>query len=271
MVSCGLLLAAGTGEQGRIIARAHLLTLWFYAGLNKLLSVDFMHNPNPWLLRVFVDSPPEWLAAVFPAFVVASEAGLAIAAAWPPARTVAAFWACALHATILARVLMADWNQSVWPWNVVLGLSGFFLFRPWQESVPATLRAASGPVRFTVFVLAAYPLLFYVGLGDPYLAHHLYSRSTPTGYVCNTERQPQASRPGLGHGPPYVPGEHHCRIIDFMPSLNVPEPPEHAVFEHYFAATCGTDEVLFIDERPMYLGTRDQQRRVIHCGGGRTK
>lgn len=282
MVSFALLLAATLGPAGIAIARAHLISMWLYAGLHKLLSPEFMaYRGQVSILRGLFAEPPEWLGAIYPELVVATEIGLALAALFVVSRRLAAPWALALHTTILLSLSPwgRNWNNSVWPWNVALGLAGFFLIAPWKEPMLDWFRSANrrrekksgrgrprqaSPVPFVVVALFFFPALSQFGIGDPYLAHHLYSRSTPISYVCRDDHIPPP-RPGLGDGFESNDGRF-CRFVDYFPWLDVPEPGEHAFVRAYFTETCVAGETLLIRERRRFFIATGREWARSDCG-----
>lgn len=269
LVSFALLLVARVpGGAGLAIARAHVLSLWFYAGFHKLLSPEFMADrKNPQMLHALFADPPQWMRQVYPEVIVLTEIGLALAAAIPATRKVAAVGACVLHAGILLSIspVFQNWNDAVWAWNVALGLAGIFLIAPWKEGIRETFRAQPRLVQAVLAFLALYPAASQLGLGDPYLAHHLYARSTPFSYVCRTT-EPPPERPGLGRVYKTDDGRYQCRFVDFFPWLDVPEPGEHGFARAYFARTCARGEILFIRERRWFFIARGDQWRYFTCG-----
>jgi hypothetical protein len=254
------------GRAGLLLARAHLLTLWFYAGLHKLLSRDFMLQSDPWMLRALAGDPPPLLGALFPWAVVAAELGIAGLAAVRRTRPLAAAGALLLHGGILLSLMRADWNPSVWPWNALCAVAGVFLILPWQRSLAEEWREAPRLLRAAAVALALYPLGFYAGVVDAYLSHSLYANNHPRGFVCNIDREPQALRPGLGAERTYnhIDGPFACRQISVSDVLGLPLPPLHRLYEDYFYRTCGPAEFLLIDERRRF--TRDDERQpIIRC------
>ncbi len=269
-ISFGLLMA-GTlgGKAGLTLARAHLITLWFYSGFNKLLSVDFMSNPDPWVLKGLITDPPFFLRTAFPYLVVVAETGLAVAALLPRSRILAAYGAVFVQGGILLAIspLGHNWNSSVWLWNVVLGLSGLFLLVPWKEPLFASLRTMTPLTRCAALLLALYPLGFYVGLTDAYLSHNLYSKNIPMGYVCDAMGQPKDAAPGLGSPIVYAftDAAYQCRPVDTLSDLNVPAPPIHRVYESYFQQTCGPNDVLIIHDKRRFFRARRKDNPVSGC------
>lgn len=90
-----------------------------------------------------------------------------------------------------------------------------------------------------------YPALFYVGLMDAYLAHHLYSSSTRSASVCDAA--------GVCRDP-------FARAWD---ELNVPFPPEPRVFRRYFQQSCEQGDVLVIE--PMQTRLDDSEASTVRC------
>lgn len=261
-----LMFARLAGQAGPAIARTHLLSLWFYAGLHKLLSPEFMSNRDPALLRHLPVEPPAWLRTIYPETVVIAEIGLALAAAVPTTRRLAAIWAVILHASILLSIspLGRNWNDSVWAWNAVLGVAGAFLIAPWRSRISACFRAQPFLVRAAIALLTVYPAASQLGVGDPYLAHHLYSRSTPVGYVCRASEPPEL-RSGLGDLYLTADSRYQCRFVDFIPWLDVPEPAEHAFLRAYFVRTCQSDETLVIRDRRRFFIARGDSITQFPC------
>ena len=127
---------------------------------------------NPTMLKGLLSDPPQWMRAVYPESVVVAEIGLALAAAFPATRRLAAAWALVLHAGILLSVFGQDTTKPSGR-GTRPRLAGFFLVAPWRETIRESLRQEGCRVRTVVAVLALSPALWQLGIGDPYLAHHL--------------------------------------------------------------------------------------------------
>ncbi|HSP97212.1 MAG TPA: MauE/DoxX family redox-associated membrane protein [Candidatus Dormibacteraeota bacterium] len=260
-------LAAGLpGAAGLTLARVYLVTLWFYAGLHKLLSVDFMTQSDTWMLRTMTGDPAPWLRALFPWTIVAAEIGTALLALVPRTRRLAVAAAILLHGGILLSLVRADWNRTVWPWNLLCAIAAVFLILPWRRSLGEEWRAARPAVRLGALVLAVYPLGFYAGVVDTYLSHSLYAQDQPRGYVCNLSGDPQPRRPGLGTEIAYNhrDGPFQCREIFVSDVLGVPLPPLHRLFADYFTRTCISDEFLLILERRRFTA-EDARQVILRC------
>jgi hypothetical protein len=234
----------------RGFARAHLISLWFFSGFNKLLSPAFFDDLAPFLLSAFVPDPAPWQGLAFGYLLAFGEMGLGLLGLAPRTRRLAAIGAFVLHMSILLSLspLGHDHNSAVWPWNVALAFAGFAYLWPWRESVLASLLQVPLWARASMLVLVAMPLGFYVGKVDAYLAHNLYSSTIARAEV-------------------------KCRVACFQmqdpantwTSLNVPLPPEHRLFEQYFALTCRPgDEMRIVDPRAWYR-RQGLDERVVTC------
>src|SRR5215203_4680911 len=49
------------GSTGKAFARAHLVSMWFFAGVNKLFSPGFRDGTAQWMVSGLTDDPPRWL------------------------------------------------------------------------------------------------------------------------------------------------------------------------------------------------------------------
>jgi len=238
------------GPTAKAFARAHLLSLWLFAGINKLLSPGFMEGTAQWILTGLVPNPPPWLAANAGYLIAFAELGTGLLALAVRTRRLAAVAAFGLHAGILLDLspLGHDWNQSVWPWNVALAFAGFALIAPWNEPLLSSLGLCHRFARPLIVLLIAAPIGFYFGVTDAYLAHNLYSSNTARAtVVCAKD-----CRPGQD---PYVTWE----------VFNVPPPPEHRLFEQYFERTCRPGDQMVISDSRWWFRWRGQDDRRLSC------
>lgn len=219
-------------SSARLVARAHLLALWFYAGAHKLISLDYL-NDAAFNLSSSVPLDFASSVAVPGAIAIAlAEMGTSVLAMWPATRRIAAWSALFVHAGILVALgtLGEERNVAIWPWNIVLACSGFALIAPWTTSILASFQAASIVPRLIAAAIAITPTGFYAGTVDAYPAHHLYSSGTARATV-------------------YCPAG--CRLEQDVNAtwheLNVPLPPEPRLFFASFAKTCAPGDVLRID------------------------
>ncbi|MGE0375205.1 MAG: hypothetical protein AB7Q45_07285 [Planctomycetaceae bacterium] len=102
----------------------HLVALWFYAGLHKLISVyvngyfssNFFLDIAPWL----PDPVPQLLAAS----VLLTEMGVGLIAFRAQSRKLAAVLAGALHVSLFVALVLRGQNTAVWLWQFPLALGG---------------------------------------------------------------------------------------------------------------------------------------------------
>jgi hypothetical protein len=236
----------------RLIARTHLLALWFYAGLHKILSPDFLMDSGPRLAMALPIAIPHNLLALGTAAIALAEIGTAILAFWRRSRWLAAWFALVIHGAILLSLAASgEWrNVAVWPWNLVLACSGFALIAPWREGLGSAFLAAPLLPRLAAATIAVAPIGFYAGVVDAYPAHHLYS----SGVAQATVYCPVGCRP-----------EQDVNATWY--ALNVPLPPEPRLFTASFAKTCAPGDVLRIDMPRSPVGGTNGMSSLHYCPG----
>ncbi|HEU5060497.1 MAG TPA: hypothetical protein VFU21_28395 [Kofleriaceae bacterium] len=212
------------------IARAHLVSLWIWSGLNKGLSVEFVDRTAT-LLFDKLPLAPSWMRGWFGWLIVVSEAAVGVCLLVAPLRRAGVVLAFLVHAMILLVLLPGAWSVSVWPWNVALPAAAAVLFWPAAGAPPEP----AWPARRDRVLLAALLLLpvgFYGGWVDAYLAHHVYSDTTATGFVC---------REGARCSPaPFL--EPHLPMRTRLP-------PEPRLFVAHFDAICRPGDRLVVYPR----------------------
>lgn len=238
-------------KTAKAFARYHLVSMWAFAGVNKLLSPEFMHGTAQWILGGLVRTPPPLLREHAGYLIAGFELGVGLLALYPRTRRLAAFAAFALHATILLDLspLGHNWNQAVWPWNVALAFSGFALIWGWRDGPILALGRAHLLARPAIVLVALAPIGFYFGVTDAYLAHNLYTSNTPRADWCRAGRGCASD--------PYTPATWRA--------FNVPIPPEHRLFESYFFRTCGTGDTLVIKDNRAWAKQRGWDQRTVPC------
>ena len=217
----------------RLIVRVHLVTLWFYSGMHKLLSPQFLADGGPRMMQALPWPVPERVAMAAAVAIPLIEIGTAVLAIAPATRRAAAWAALVLHGGIVVSlVTLAETpNTAVWPWNIALATSGFALIAPWTTTLLSDFLAVSVVPRMATVLLVMAPLGFYLGVVDAYPAHQLYTWGTARATVyC-----PQGCRP-----------EQDVNATWY--ELNVPLPPQPRLFLASFAKTCQPGDVLRIDD-----------------------
>jgi hypothetical protein len=246
VVSIAILMTAPAfGESGRAIARWHLCSLWLWAGLNKLLSSGWAEGDATFIAESL--GRPGVSGAVT-VVLPAIELGLGLTALWPRLWNATAVGAVLLHAGVVVTLspLFGDWNSSVWPWNIAVAVTAPLLFlRRNEDSL-----FPSRPVVVGAAVLLAYPVLFYVGVGDAYLSHNLYTSNTATAEICPSS-------------------DDECTNDAFFTwgELNVPFPPEPRLFRQAFDLVCAPgDQLVVIGRQTRFDST--PSRETVTCGDG---
>ena len=233
-----LLVGASAGSAARFVGRAHLITMWGWAGINKILSPAFLASTAPALLAGVWPGAPPGLKSNAGYMAALAEVAIAVLALAPRARWAAATVALGLHAGILLVLSpRADPNIVVWPWNIALALAGLVFIAPWKGSVSEAFRASRLVPRFVVAALLVMPAGFYFGVVDAYLSHNLYSSNTPLATTVPPTRR----------------------------LFRVPFPPEHRLFEQHFQLTCYKGQTLQILDRRWWFMRRGLANRTVVC------
>jgi hypothetical protein len=231
-ISLLILMAGSLGSPNlKLLARSHLIALWFFAGFHKLISPGFYESVIP-----FIALPAPGTVSLGDQIIGVGtailEIMLAVLAVVPRTRWLCAIVAVPFHLAIVWRLaLELHWNESICPWNVALAVASVTLIWPWRTTLLIEWRAALRPLRAAVAFVLFSPLLFYVGLLDPFLAYCLYAQNTPEASI-------------------YVPNGGTPTIISTIldTKVNVPIPPEHRLFEAYFEQVAQPGETLVIED-----------------------
>jgi hypothetical protein len=259
VVSITVLLVALAFPAWRVVGRAHLVTLWVWAGLNKLLSTGFEAEGAP-----FVSEGLRMPMVLAQWGVPVVEIALGLLAAVPRARRAAVVLSVAVHGLILATLLLQQRNVAVWAWNAVIPVAAAALLagdrttRVLSRATRQTVRSAGTKVAVAVWaVVALYPAGFYVGVVDAYLAHHLYSGATHRALVCSTGRTGHTDGAALRCTDPFT---------TTWSSLRVPLPPEPRLYRQWFELDCRAGDVLRIAPRRTRIANGATQEHACPAG-----
>ncbi|MCA9115780.1 MAG: hypothetical protein KDA79_11905 [Planctomycetaceae bacterium] len=174
VISLLVLMAGCLNPRLRWGALWYLAAMWFWAGLHKLLSPEWL-GPGAWWFLQDCGLPADSLRLPFAIGVAVAEIALGVLVVVRP--RMAARGAVLLHAGILFSLvfLRGGYNVSVWPWNIATAAVGGWML--WQKQ---ELTVAPARLRFAVpAVLLIMPAGFYLGLVNPHLACVLYSGNMP--------------------------------------------------------------------------------------------
>jgi len=226
----------------KTIARTHLVALWFFAGLNKLLSPGFHVALAPALLAAIAPQAPEWLSSQVGLLIALTEMSVGVAAVVPATRRIAAVGAFCLGAGTLVELMFGlHGNVSVWPWNAALAVSGFALILPWRGCMRASLAVSPVLIRIACVALLVTPVGFYVGRIDAYLAHNLYTANTATATSTAFSTD------------------------ETWAAFNVPLPPEHRLFHQWFVSVCQEGDTLTIRDPRWWYEMQGRSETLIRC------
>ncbi len=191
VISLIVLMAACAHREGTWFARWYLVAMWFWSGLHKLLSNEWLGWGSWSFLEACGIDGDRWHLH----FALAAAGGeilLAMAAVFWPRR--AASGCVMLHLGILLALIVRNHNPSVWPWNLATAVVGaWILWQPVASVAPRLERLRQG-LAIALFIL---PAAYYVNLLNPHLAFVLYSGNMPLAYHTTPT---QVSELGGWHG-----------------------------------------------------------------------
>jgi hypothetical protein len=227
----------------RAVGRAHLVALWSWAAVSKLLSPAFLTTAGFSAFFALVPTALSWVRPAGGYLMALTELGAGVLAIFPRTRRWAGTLAFILHAWIVVTMASVSWtwNQAVWPWNVALAFAGLALIAPWKEPLRQTICESPMLGRFVIIGLLVSPAGWFVGITDAYLAHHLYSGDVP-----------RARSTALGTGATWG-------------AFRVPLPPEHRIFEQYFRLTCKAGDELTVTDARWWFRARGLEKRRLTC------
>jgi hypothetical protein len=234
-----LLLGAPPNRSAVMMARTHLIALWFFAGFHKLVCPGYYMNTVPRLFAgILGESPPlPLMFDVIRGAMAMFEIALALFALAPATRRLAAVLACLFHLGVFLYLAMrVHWNQAVWPWNIALAFAGFALIWPWKPSYGADWLECPRAIKAIALLILMSPAGFYFAWVDPYLAHCLYCKNTPYAVIETAEGK--------------------RRPIDAYGSLNVPLPPNHRLFVQYFERVASPGDKLIVTDPRWWAAQR---------------
>lgn len=249
-ISLAILLAAGAWPPKSLeIGRWHVITMWAWAGVHKVLSKGWPLGGAAFMADAAGVGELRTFVAVA---VPAAEIALAMLALWPTAWRVLRIAAPVFHVGVVLVLAAVDWNTAVWPWNLALAASAPFLFQNPARGAPESRRiwTRSPAVLAAVIAFAVVPAGFYAGVVDAYPSHNLYSSNTAEAFVCTRSITRSC-----------VPAPFFSTWDD----LNVPLPPEDRLFVAWFHKICRPGETLRIEG----IWTRLADRATSHvtCPG----
>jgi hypothetical protein len=262
-----LMLGTLTQHGPQLIARCHLISLWTFAGLHKLLSPEYLLDSGPRMWHNTVAGLSDRQAFLFSLLTALLELTLGALAVVPRTRRAVFPLAAALHGGILLSLVAQQWNTAVWPWNIAVIAAAFVLFRHWNE--PLWQRGLATPAESTLprtkfrwqiaaAVVLVYPALFYVGLADAYLAWCVYSSNGPAATLYRADDLADAG--DLADLDPAAGEELQFAHYD---ELNVPFPPARRLFVQYFRRVGQPGDVLALDEPRLVVRWMHGRRKIF--------
>jgi methylamine utilization protein MauE len=210
VIGIAVMMIAVVEPWGPVVAKSYLTAMWFWSGLHKLLSPDWLGHVSWDLLQSLPIDQKTWHAP-FAYTIAFGEILLAVLAILRPRW--AAVGCVLLHSSI--ALFLSPWvhdrNISVIPWNLCTAVVGF-----WILTAAPAFRAQSRIQWAATALLFILPAGFYAGWIDRCFAHVLYSHNVPYGLITRGE----GLRPIAGWG-----------------SFRVPFPNTRRLFRQYFEIT----------------------------------
>jgi uncharacterized membrane protein YphA (DoxX/SURF4 family) len=278
-----LLWASFASPALRTVGALHLGTMWFYAGLHKILAPGFYRNTSLYIFQQLMqlDISETQTMSLGIALAVA-EMSLGLLVILPRTRRIAAVLACGMHLVIFVctttlpmsvnhwikgdqrlaehYLYPSAWFQPIWPWNLILMLSGFALLWNWNSTPRQLWQQAHAGLRTAILAMLVSPLLYYVGWLHPYLAHCLYSGNVVVAYV---EYQP-TSLPIPEQADPRKVGLRRGLGEEVQAALGLSLPPTEFMFRRYFEMTGRPGEVAVLMYPPALSLVSGIKERVIY-------
>lgn len=176
-------------QTGRVIVAG----IYFFSGLQKL-NPTFPTNIFLWLiepLAIHLSPPLYGTLIAFGALVPFIEIAIGIGILTQKKRNIAIIAAVAMHILILLLIgpFGHNWNEVVWPWNVVMITLVLLLF--WNSKDAVSLRklftVKHGYYHSAVIILIwIAPFLNFFNSWDSYLSASLYSGNTAEAEIIIT-------------------------------------------------------------------------------------
>jgi hypothetical protein len=198
-----------------------LATVYTYSGLHKF-NESFM--TNMWqmtILRRFFKLPhviykagwAHYLGYLLPFIETITGLGLL----FTKSKKAAAFLLIGMHIFILLLIgpTGLHYNKIVWPWNVVMILSLYFLFIRNQKISIVEWHRLEIQNKIILVAWAVLPALNFIGFWDNYLSWNLYSSRIPRMIICIKDT---AATTPLRN---YYSGNHASKICNGNGLLNV--------------------------------------------------
>lgn len=213
-------------DNGMILVRWFLATLWIWAGLHKLLSPDWFTSAS-WNLVGGIVTDRAAYYVPFAWGVGLGEIAVGLLAVFRPRWAAVPCLMMHVGIAIFLSPLFYDHNESVIPWNLATGVIGGWIM--WNAP-SARPRLAWEWV--WAALLLVYPAGFYIGWVDHGIASVLYSNHLPEGLITTADGTEKIR--GWG-------------------DLKVPFPNERRLLRNYFQHAAPPGSKLHIDDQRALL------------------
>jgi len=276
-----MMLVLASASWGQLTVASHTKTLhalrlmiaaiYFYSGLQKL-NLQFMESVFPWMSEPIVQILPESMALVPIAFgVLVPFIEMAIGLGLLTNRY--RMWALIGTVGMLVLVLFTlgpfghNWNQVVWPWNVVIAASAWILFSGTSKySLQDIIWVKNSLIhKLVILFFCMLPALSFVNLWDSYPSFSMYSGTTAR-FTIEVAQDTDIFLPATIRE--YVTYEHKVARLDYynwsFEELRVPTYPEIRIYKKIAADLCAMSDrsegfnFTIHDRLVLYNRTHDQ-------------
>lgn len=251
-----LFLVLGTlpGRGPRRITVAHLISIWLWGGLHKVLAGDYPLAMAKNLQETVSQSITTETGVVLAWGIALGELTIALLALIPPTRTYAGWLAAVGHIALAVWAFANSSISTVAPWNLALALSALvYVGGVWDRVKKAELDQSSDPLWSVVaaWLVLLYPALYYANFCHPYFAWCLHSSNMP---IAMWQPAPVVDDSGLPHSPASEP-----LLLRDLKKFNVPLIAMPGICRSYLRRTGEPgDFIEMVDLRPLsiYLGRK---------------
>jgi hypothetical protein len=274
---CGLIFFEARRRDGRpgdVFVAHHLrivlIGLYLWAAVHKMNS-GFFEKTVPFFLGPFgVNEPGPWMAGLFGAAIIVSEAGLAVLLARSGRfDRYALRLGVAVHTVVLGILGPSgqNYDPNVWTWNVSQAALLFLLLHKGgsKAGLVDILKSKARPALVLASLVLLMPALHIVRLAPANLSWALYAGNYDLGLLA---AQHSASSPQLGSIEALQDVAYPPQI---MKELGVTYPPDAGFMRRLQAVLCDEIEPILLLRRKHLPFARTTKLSIERCDGSRVE
>lgn len=225
-----VLMSACACDVGLWFARWYLAAMWLWTGIHKLFSSEWLGVESYAFLNSCGIKADGWNAQ-FAVLAGAAEVALGLLAIFAPRRAIPLCLAIHLGIMFALSPLLANHNESVWPWNFATAVVG-----AWILAQAAIARRPRNWLQYAVVMtLFVVPAGYYADWVNSRLCFVLYSGNLPRAMHCSSDR---------------------LRRLDGWTGLTVPFPNSPRLFVQVFDHNAKPGDKLYISDPRRWVSDR---------------